>query len=136
MGADYRREILEPNGSRDADELVLGKTRLLFEDPAEAVFSRDLLEVDILHPSNGSRLFTVFNNHLKSQFVPFGEDPVAGKEANDTRRRRQAGFDAGALPDFDGDRLETLADAFGCQRIWNGKETFRASATSWATLAA
>jgi endonuclease/exonuclease/phosphatase family metal-dependent hydrolase len=32
----------------------------------------------------------VFNNHLKSQFVPFGQDPVAGKEANDTRRRRQA----------------------------------------------
>src|SRR5215217_1443335 len=60
------------------------------EDPAEAVFSRDLLEVDILHPTNGSRLFTVFNNHLKSQFVPFGQDPVAGKEASDTRRRRQA----------------------------------------------
>jgi len=54
------------------------------------VFSRDLLEVDILHPANGSRLFSVFNNHLKSQFVPFDQDPVAGKEANDTRRRRQA----------------------------------------------
>jgi endonuclease/exonuclease/phosphatase family metal-dependent hydrolase len=32
----------------------------------------------------------VFNNHLKSQFVPFDQDPVAGKEANHTRRRRQA----------------------------------------------
>ena len=60
------------------------------EDPAEPVFSRDLLEVDILHPTSGERLFTLFNNHLKSQFVPFGQDPVAGKEANDTRRRRQA----------------------------------------------
>jgi len=54
------------------------------------VFSRDLLEVEILHPSTGSRLFTVFNNHLKSQFVPFDQDPVAGKQANDERRRRQA----------------------------------------------
>jgi endonuclease/exonuclease/phosphatase family metal-dependent hydrolase len=54
------------------------------------VFSRDLLEVDILHPASGNRLFTLFNNHLKSQFVPFDQDPVAGKEANDLRRRRQA----------------------------------------------
>jgi endonuclease/exonuclease/phosphatase family metal-dependent hydrolase len=60
------------------------------EASSEPVFSRDLLEVDILHPANGSPLFTVFNNHLKSQFVPFDQDPVAGKEANDTRRRRQA----------------------------------------------
>jgi hypothetical protein len=59
-------------------------------DPAERVFSRDLLEVEILHPTQGSRLFTVFNNHLKSQFVPFNQDPVAGREANDDRRHRQA----------------------------------------------
>ena len=32
----------------------------------------------------------MFNNHLKSQFVPFDQDPVAGKQANDERRRRQA----------------------------------------------
>ena len=60
------------------------------EDLTEPVFSRDLLEVEILHPGTGSRLFTVFNNHLKSQFVPFDQDPVAGKQANDERRRRQA----------------------------------------------
>src|SRR4029453_9519919 len=58
--------------------------------PREPVFSRDLLEVEILHPSTASRLFTVFNNHLKSQFVPFDQDPGAGKQANDARRRRRA----------------------------------------------
>jgi endonuclease/exonuclease/phosphatase family metal-dependent hydrolase len=60
------------------------------EAPDEAVFSRDLLEVDILHPTKGTRLLTLFNNHLKSQFVPFDQDPVAGKQAADDRRRRQA----------------------------------------------
>lgn len=59
------------------------------EDPTAPVFSRDLLEVELLD-ANGRRLLTVFNNHLKSQFVPFGQDPVAGKQANDTRRRQQA----------------------------------------------
>ncbi len=42
---------------------------IIEDDPAEPVFSRDLLEVDILHPTTRTRLFTVFNNHLKSQFV-------------------------------------------------------------------
>lgn|SRR5574341_978442 len=60
------------------------------DDPTQPVFSRHLLEIEILHPSRGRRLFTLFNNHLKSQFVEPGQDPVAGKQANDTRRRRQA----------------------------------------------
>jgi len=37
VGADYRREILEPNGSRDADELVRG---FLGRDPSNAEFLR------------------------------------------------------------------------------------------------
>jgi len=98
LGGSYRYLVLvEGNDPRLIDLAVLSRLPLGAvashqhavhrEQPAEAVFSRDLLEVDILHPSSGARLLTLFNNHLKSQFVPFGQDPVAGKEANDTRRR-------------------------------------------------
>ncbi|MGP3927001.1 endonuclease/exonuclease/phosphatase family protein [Streptomyces sp. 8N616] len=60
------------------------------ELPDKRVFSRDLLEVEVLDPRDPSRrLFTLFNNHLKSQFVEPGEDPEAGKAAADTRRRQQ-----------------------------------------------
>jgi endonuclease/exonuclease/phosphatase family metal-dependent hydrolase len=101
LGGSYRFLVLvEGNDPRLIDLAVLSKLPLgpvvshqhavHSEAPGEAVFSRDLLEVDILHPTKGTRLLTVFNNHLKSQFVPFDQDPVAGKEANDTRRRRQA----------------------------------------------
>jgi endonuclease/exonuclease/phosphatase family metal-dependent hydrolase len=101
LGGRYRFLVLvEGNDPRLIDLAVLSKLPLGAvashqhavhrEAPAEPVFSRDLLEVDILHPANGSRLLTLYNNHLKSQFVPFDQDPVAGKEANDTRRRRQA----------------------------------------------
>ena len=101
LGGRYRFLVLvEGNDPRLIDLAVLSKLPLGAvvshqhavhpEDRAEAVFSRDLLEVDILHPTSGSRLFTVFNNHLKSQFVPPGQDPVTGKQAADDRRRRQA----------------------------------------------
>ncbi|MEM8870343.1 MAG: endonuclease/exonuclease/phosphatase family protein [Pseudomonadota bacterium] len=59
------------------------------DDPTRPVFGRDLQEVEILAP-NGSRIFTIYNNHLKSHFVPFGQDPVAGAAAANARRRRQA----------------------------------------------
>jgi exonuclease III len=58
--------------------------------PQERVFGRDLLEVEILDPRRRRRLFTLFNNHLKSHFVPFDEDQVAGERAAEERRRRQA----------------------------------------------
>jgi endonuclease/exonuclease/phosphatase family metal-dependent hydrolase len=101
LGGSYRHLVLvEGNDPRLIDLAVLSRLPLGAvvshqhavhpEDPTEPVFSRDLLEVDILHPASGNRLFTLFNNHLKSQFVPFDQDPVAGKEANDLRRRRQA----------------------------------------------
>lgn len=54
--------------------------------PGERIFSRDLLQVDILEPATRDRLFTVFTTHLKSHFVPFFEDQEAGqKAANETR---------------------------------------------------
>jgi exonuclease III len=56
----------------------------------EPVFSRDLLEVEILDAARRRRLFTLYNTHLKSHFVPFGQDPVTGAAAANKRRRQQA----------------------------------------------
>lgn len=54
--------------------------------PGERIFSRDLLQVDILEPVERKHLFTLFTTHLKSHFVPFFEDQIAGqKAANETR---------------------------------------------------
>jgi endonuclease/exonuclease/phosphatase family metal-dependent hydrolase len=60
------------------------------DDPSHRVFGRDLLEIEILSPSRSRRLFTVFNNHLKSHYVDFREDPVIGERNNNERRTRQA----------------------------------------------
>ena len=59
-------------------------------DPGQPVFSRDLLQVEILNPTRTRVLFTLFNNHLKSHYVPFDEDPVAGAAAANQTRQRQA----------------------------------------------
>jgi len=59
-------------------------------DPGQTVFGRDLLEVEILNESRSQKLFTIFNNHLKSHFVPYDQDQVAGKKANNDRRARQS----------------------------------------------
>ncbi len=58
--------------------------------PDQPVFSRDLLEVEVLNERRTKRLFTLYNTHLKSHFVPFGQDPVAGAAAANERRRQQA----------------------------------------------
>jgi len=60
------------------------------DDPTQPVFGRDLLEVEIMNPSRSERLFTIFNNHLKSHYVDYREDPVAGQQSNNQRRVRQA----------------------------------------------
>ncbi|MEM9342618.1 MAG: endonuclease/exonuclease/phosphatase family protein [Pseudomonadota bacterium] len=59
------------------------------DDPGRRVFGRDLMQVELLD-DNGNRLLTVYNTHLKSNFVPHDEDPVAGAIAANARRRRQA----------------------------------------------
>jgi endonuclease/exonuclease/phosphatase family metal-dependent hydrolase len=51
--------------------------------PAEAVFGRDLLQVEVLDAELRGTLFTIFNTHLKSHFG--GTD-----EENDALRKRQA----------------------------------------------
>lgn len=60
------------------------------DQPSERVFSRDLLQVEILNQRRDRRLLTVFNTHLKSHFVPFTEDQTAGAKAANQRRKRQA----------------------------------------------
>jgi len=57
---------------------------------SDPVFSRDLLQVEILHPNGRQRLLTVFVNHLKSKFCDFMEDPVTCQAQNTERRRQQA----------------------------------------------
>lgn len=60
------------------------------DDPSGPIFSRDLIEVEILD-ARGRRLLTVFGTHLKSKFVPFDDpDPVAADRRNDLLRTRQA----------------------------------------------
>lgn len=57
--------------------------------PNRRVFSRDLLQVEILH-NNGKKLFTLYNTHLKSHFVAPGEDPIQGAINANNSRKRQA----------------------------------------------
>ena len=55
------------------------------------VFGRDLLEAQVLSPTRSRKLFSVFVNHLKSNFVRFDDpDPESTRQANNVRRRRQA----------------------------------------------
>jgi endonuclease/exonuclease/phosphatase family metal-dependent hydrolase len=57
-------------------------------NPGQPVFSRDLLQVEILEPDRSERLLTVFNNHLKSHYVPFTDAEGEGKRANELRQRQ------------------------------------------------
>lgn len=59
------------------------------EDPNQRVFSRDLLQVEILN-NNREKLFNLYNTHLKSHFVPFDQDQEQGAIEANQRRRRQA----------------------------------------------
>jgi endonuclease/exonuclease/phosphatase family metal-dependent hydrolase len=57
------------------------------------VFSRDLLEVEILDPSREKLLVTLLINHLKSRFIDPRKDKderVKEEKENNTRRRQQA----------------------------------------------
>lgn len=91
--------LIEGNDRRFIDVGILSKlpigpitshqTAVHPDVPDERVFGRDLLQVQILD-NNGDKLFTIYNTHLKSHFVPFGEDPVQGAIDANARRRRQA----------------------------------------------
>jgi endonuclease/exonuclease/phosphatase family metal-dependent hydrolase len=91
--------LIEGNDARFIDVGVLSKFPLggvtswqhqvYPADPSQRVFARDLLQVEVLNQTRSRRLFTLFNNHLTSQFVAFGEDPVTASAAKTARRRRQ-----------------------------------------------
>ena len=72
------------------DKIVSLQQAVHNSEPDKKVFGRDLLQVNILSKSRNKKLFTIFNNHLKSQFVPFGRDKVKGTKSNNLRRKRQS----------------------------------------------
>jgi endonuclease/exonuclease/phosphatase family metal-dependent hydrolase len=58
--------------------------------PTRPIFSRDLVEVEILD-TKGRRILTVYGTHLKSKFVDFTvADPVAAAAEAQLLRQRQA----------------------------------------------
>ena len=91
--------LVEGNDNRLIDVGILSKVPLGAitshqaarhpDDLNQRVFGRDLLQVELLK-ENGDKLLTIYNNHLKSHFVPFNEDPVQGAIDANARRRRQA----------------------------------------------
>ena len=60
------------------------------DEPDQRIFGRDLLQIEIMNSGRSRRLFTLFNNHLKSQFVDFRADRQTAEAANNLRRKRQA----------------------------------------------
>lgn len=60
------------------------------DNPTEWVFSRDLLGVQILDQQRKNVLFTIFNNHLKSNYVPWRKDKEEAEEKIRTKRSQQA----------------------------------------------
>ncbi len=91
--------LIEGNDSRLIDVGVLSKlpigtivshqTATHPAQPEKRIFSRDLLQVEILN-QQGKKLFNLYNTHLKSHFVPFDQNPVEGQKLANTRRQRQA----------------------------------------------
>lgn len=102
LGGVYPHVVLvEGNDPRLIDVGVLSKfpigrivSHQTEPDPArpiERVFGRDLLQVDVLNLGRTKRLFTLFNTHLKSNYVDWQDpDPVAAAVHANERRRRQA----------------------------------------------
>lgn len=54
------------------------------------IFGRDMLEVDILTANRNKCLVTIYNNHLKSNYVSFRTDPDKGRKLNNEKRFLQS----------------------------------------------
>lgn len=100
LGGLYDHVVLvEGNDPRLIDVAIMSKlplgavasfqTAVHPSDPNKRVFGRDLMEVEVLNRSRTKRLFTVYNNHLKSHFGD-DDDGGQGKIKNDDRRKKQA----------------------------------------------
>jgi len=91
--------LVEGNDPRLIDVGILSKypigpitshqTAVHPNDTSHRVFGRDLLQVDILD-HNRNKLFTLYNTHMKSHYVPYDQDPVQGAARANERRQRQA----------------------------------------------
>jgi len=91
--------LIEGNDLRFIDVGLLSKlpvgaissfqTAVHRDQPGIRVFSRDLLEVEILDESRSHKLFNIYITHLKSHFGD-DDDGGQGKVSNDARRQRQA----------------------------------------------
>ena len=76
----------------------------------EPVFSRDLLQVEVLNRTRSRRLFTLFNNHLKSRYCDWREpDQDKCIQANNARRQHQAETAAQIIATQMGKRAGTLS---------------------------
>jgi exonuclease III len=92
--------LVEGNDQRLIDVAIMSKlpigkivshqTAVHPDRPNQRIFSRDLLQVEILKYNRRDKLFTVYNTHLKSHYLPFGQDPIQGAINANNRRRRQA----------------------------------------------
>jgi endonuclease/exonuclease/phosphatase family metal-dependent hydrolase len=100
-GLGYKHVVLvEGNDDRLIDVGILSRLpigavtswRHAVHQPTDPlpIFSRDLLQVEILSADRSRRLLTVFNTHLKSKFCDFKEDPVLCQKHNNTLRGQQA----------------------------------------------
>ncbi len=101
LGGAYPYQVLvEGNDPRLIDVGVLSKLPIggitswkeaVHKDhPGDTVFGRDLLQVEIYDAPRKKKLLTLFNNHLKSNYVPWDQDPVVGAQLANGRRKRQA----------------------------------------------
>ncbi|MDM5270800.1 endonuclease/exonuclease/phosphatase family protein [Sulfurovum sp. zt1-1] len=91
--------LVEGNDPRLIDVAVMSKlpigtivshqTAIHPDSPHKRVFGRDLLQVEILD-HNREKLFTLYNTHLKSHFVPHDQDPIEGAKNANNRRKQQA----------------------------------------------
>ncbi|MEE8600699.1 endonuclease/exonuclease/phosphatase family protein [Euzebya tangerina] len=92
--------LIEGNDHRLIDVALLAKlplrriqsnqTEVHPDAPDQRVFSRDLVGIEVWDPRRTRRLLTVYNTHLKSNFVPYWvRDVDAARQANDVLRFQQ-----------------------------------------------
>ncbi len=91
--------LIEGNDPRFIDVGVMSKlpigpitsfqTAVHPNEPGRRVFGRDLMRVEIL-ADDGSKLFSLYNVHLKSHYVPFDQDQEEGARLANAKRQREA----------------------------------------------